>query len=221
MPQRRGIAGGDYSSRPGAELPELAAAAMSGNEAAFEQIHRRLSGGLIRFFLTRTRGQASVAEELAQTTWVHLWRSLRDRRYDPARSAISTFVYAIGHHVWLQHRREIATGPYATADSERLFFLAGSTEEDPAGVMAAAELLEAVRQAVQSHDVEDGLSEEEQGIVLAVAAGQSERQLAERHGVAASTIHARKTTALGKLRRLLARRGIGLDEPERPSRAGE
>src|SRR5215470_7244498 len=98
MPQRRGIAGGDYSSRPGAELPELAAAAMSGNEAAFEQIHRRLSGGLIRFFLTRTRGQASVAEELAQTTWVHLWRSLRDRRYDPARSAISTFVYAIGHH---------------------------------------------------------------------------------------------------------------------------
>src|SRR5262249_62173172 len=108
MPQRRGSASNDAPSPLVAELAELAAAAMSGNEAAFEQIHRRLSGGLIRFFLTRARGRPSVAEELAQTTWVHLWRSLRERRYDPSRAAISSFVYAICHNVCLQHRRPIS-----------------------------------------------------------------------------------------------------------------
>jgi len=203
------------------DLSALARAAMSGNEPAFEHIHRRLGAGLHRFFLKRTRGQADVSDELAQRTWMQAWKSLRDRRYDPARAAISTFVYAIGHHVWLQHRRSTATGLSITAESERLFQLVESNEDDPARIMAAAEVLEAVRESLRGDRGADGLSDEERVVIRATAAGQSERELAAKLGVAASTIHARKTAAFAKMRRKLSRSGLSPEDSERGGRPGE
>lgn len=80
-------------------LADLAAAAAQGNAAAFEALHKRLSGGLRKLFVERSGGRSDVADDLIQRTWVGVWQALRSGRYDPARSAISTFVYAVGHNM--------------------------------------------------------------------------------------------------------------------------
>ena len=86
-------------------LADLCAAAVGGDRAAFEALHRRLGGGVRRLFLDRTSGRADLAEELGQRTWVGVWQSISSGKYDPTRSAISTFVYAVASKVWLQYLR--------------------------------------------------------------------------------------------------------------------
>src|SRR5882672_7914335 len=86
-------------------LQHLAAQALAGDESAFETLYRRLHGGLHRFLLRRVAGSAEVAEELAQRAWVEVWRAFQEQRYDPTRAAVTTYVYAIGYKIWLQHCR--------------------------------------------------------------------------------------------------------------------
>jgi RNA polymerase sigma factor (sigma-70 family) len=202
-------------------LEALARAAQSGNDSAFEELHRRLSGGLCRHFLGRTGGDLDLADELTQGTWVRVWQALRQQRYDPARAAISTFVYAVGQNVWLQHRRSTTRRPGLAGESSRIDCLLAGGSDDPADWLAAAEMIEAVRQAVRVDGSPESLTTDERVVIDGLAAGQSERRMADVIGVAASTIHARKTSALEKLRRLLARRGLLPGAGERTRGAGE
>src|SRR5690606_14994005 len=122
---------GPAGERP---LADLGIAAAGGDRAAFELVHQRLGGGGRRLVLERTGGRADVAEELAQRTWVGVWQSINAGKYDPARAAISTFVYAVASKVWLQHLRGSAR---ATGSVEALEAVFGSGG-DPAEVTHAA-----------------------------------------------------------------------------------
>lgn len=199
-------------------LQRLAAAAAGGDDAAFEGLHRRLLGGLQHLFQRRV-GRIEVAEELAQRTWVAVWRSLRAGRYDPARAAISTYVYAVGHHVWLQYCQEYAnsggTEPLWTAAMQP------GPDDEPADDLALAELIDAVRACVALEGEPIALTPQERAVVSGLAAGLSERALAGQLGLAPSTIHARKTTAFDKLRRALTQRGFAHDSGERPKDTSE
>lgn len=206
---------------PEGQIKALVSAAMSGNDDAFERLHDRYHHGLVRFFLKRASGRIELADELSQKTWVLVWRALRESRYDPARAAISTFIYAVGQNVWLQHRRSSAIGPMAGGDFEDFSGLAQSTDDDPAGELAAAELLDSLREAIGSHGHEYALTSVEREVVRGLEAGHSERGLADRLGVAASTVHARKVSAFEKLRRFLARRGFGESNSSAAVQSGE
>jgi len=203
----------DVEDEPGSRVPDEAVqkwvwAATNGDEGGFERIYNRFGHGLVRFFMKRTSGSPDVSEELAQKTWVLVWRALQAGRYDPARAAISTFVYAVGQNVWLQHRRSAVGLPAALGDFDDLAEYVTPTTDDPAGEMAAAELLDAMREAIVGESHEQALTGDERAVVRGLEAGQSERALAERLGVAASTIHAKKVSAFEKLRRFLQRRGF-------------
>lgn len=211
----------DELSAAKAKIADIVSSAMSGNDEAFEQLHDRYSHGLVRFFLKRTAGRLELADELSQKTWVLVWRALRDGRYDPGRAAISTFVYAVGQNVWLQHRRSSAAGPMSGGDFEDFSGLVKATEDDPAGELAAAELLDSLREAIGSSKHEHALTSAEREVVRGLEAGHSERGLADRLGVAASTVHARKLSAFGKLRRYLVRRGFGDGVPSASQQSGE
>jgi RNA polymerase sigma factor (sigma-70 family) len=183
---------------------------MGGDAGAFEQIHRRLDGGLRRQFLTRA-GRGDLADDLAQRTWMAVWKAFQEGKYHPERAAISTFVYAVGMKVWLQHlrknRRQVGQLPEAVAEA--------STEDaDPALTLRLAELLDAVRDGLKATPG-GPLSEEERWIVQEAARGESDRTLAKRLGVAPSTLNVRKKGALEKLRRFLATRGHRGESGER------
>lgn len=185
------------------------AALAAGDRGAFAAAHARYAPGIRQFFLRRTGGRIELAEELEQQTWTHLWSAVRMRRYDPTRARVSTFVYAIAHNVWLQHCR---------ASGRRVpDWLAGEFAPDSTGVAEHAEILDALRDCLARRDGPEALTQEERDVILEVAAGASERDLARTRLVAASTVHARKTSALQKLRKCLARKGFSEESIERSS----
>lgn len=203
---------------PPAALHQLADRAQRGERPAFEELVRRLEQGLKRVLLRRTGGQFALVEELAQSTWVAVWDALRQGRYDAGRAAISTFVYAVAHKLWLRHLRD-RRGPAAEPAALESVLIGRATEaDDPAAALESAELLEAMRGCLRSDGDAFSLTPEERRVVIGLAAGESERSLSAELGLAASTIHARKQAAYEKLRRCLAAKGFRLEPAER--RAG-
>lgn len=190
-------------------LSDLASSAAGGDRDAVEALHRRLEPGLRRLFLKRTAGREEIADDLCQRTWAACWRALALGKYDPRRSAFSTYLYAIGSRVWLEHLRQSGR---AEPVSELTSYEADLAGEDPAAQARLAEVIHLVRESLAGR--EGDLPEEDRWILREVGAGATDRDLARRIGVAPSTINARKRQALERLRRLLASRGVRGDSPE-------
>ena len=202
----------DESADP---LTQLADRAQSGDRGAFEQLLRRLDPGLKRILLRRTGGQVELTDEFAQRTWIAVWEAFRDKRYDRRKAAISTFVYAVAHKLWLQHLRQTSNAPLSYGLFDALLSDESPGSDDPAALLQAGELLEAVRTCLHATGTPLSLAAEERRIIIGLAGGESERALAEQLSVAASTIHARKQLAYKKLRQCLVARGFSMDTAER------
>ena len=185
-------------------LAELAALAAKGDRAAFESIHRRLSPGIHRLFMERASGRQEVADDLSQRTWLASWDSLQKGRYDPARSAITTFIYAVAYKMWLQWLRTASRPEKLVPD---VFEGVAPDVSSPDFEAAASELLTAVRRCLRDGSDDAVLTDEERGIMRATASGASDREIAKDLKVAASTLNARKQAAFEKIRRFLA--GLG------------
>lgn len=189
-------------------LRELARLAARGEDWAFEEIHRRLAQGLERFLSKRSGALGNIAEELAQRTWVEFWRSLRSGHYDPSRAAVSTYVYGVGYKIWLQYAR--ANRDKLTLDpADDLMSSMLDDHPPPLDVSAAAERIDALRACLSAGGAGPFvLSPEEKVVLEGLAAGESERSLAARLNLAASTIHARKQSGFHKLRRCMELKGF-------------
>lgn len=206
-------------------LADLAAAASAGDEGAFGRLHERLGAGLRRFLAKRSGGTAEEVEELAQKTWAAAWVALTRGRYDPARAAFTTFLYAVGFRTWLQERRTRrrraawwASGPRGSTEGfEGSLF---DDAPDQAGFLQTCELLDAVRACLRATEGADALTDEEVRILRAAAAGEPDRAVGARLGIAASTVHARRRGAYAKLRRMLAARGFAGPSAERGGAGG-
>ena len=184
-------------------LAALCSAAARGDERAFAEVHKRLSGGLLRILLERTGGRADAAEELAQRTWVVVWEAIQSGKYDPTRSAITTYLYAVSHKVWLQYVRSTSRSPTVSPEADQSSTLG---EDEPVSVAGMAELLQAVRECMEG-SAADALTPEERALARAVASGQSDRALAKMLGLAPSTTNVKKRAVFEKIRRYLAIRG--------------
>jgi RNA polymerase sigma factor (sigma-70 family) len=201
-------------------LAEACASSRGGDRAAFEELNRRLAPGIRGFFLKRLRsgrGRDAV-DDLCQRVWTGLWEAFDQGRYDPERASISTFVFAIASKTWMRFLRESRRGGQGSSDNPSETYddvdaLPG--DESVAGAVDSAELLEAVRRCLRDRGTPGSLTDEEQAILVAAAAGASDRNLAERLGLAASTVNAKKQSGWEKLRRSLARLGHRAESPER------
>lgn len=188
-------------------LDALARRAARADAAAAAQLHERLHGGLVQFFTRRANGRTDIAEELAQATWTQAWRSLCEGRYDPDRAAFTTFIFAIGHKLWLRRGRG-SLRTFSALDTDDPASVMESADESPESALHLGELLEALRACLDS----SGLSEMERRIAVAISAGASEREIATELSLAPSTVNVRKKAAYDKLRQCLA--GKGFSEAE-------
>lgn len=195
--------------RPDADPPQsLSALAVRAvrDQAAFEQLHARLTPGLARFFLERAPRRPELAEELAQRTWTGVWESLRAGRYDPTRSAFSTYCYAVASNIWLQHLRA-QPGPRSPLDADVAFTIG----DDPARLADAAEILDAVRTLLTTPHPD--LPETDRWIIRLSATGHPDRDIAAKLGIAASTLNERKKQAYASLKRILNTKGFRTSAP--------
>lgn len=150
----------------------------------------------------RRRGaDAELAEELAQRCWTVAWETLAAGRFDESRATLSTFVYAIAQRVWLQRFRGRRAVPPEAARAERV-------DASPVDALLHAELLSALRGCLGATAGPLSLTAEERDIIESSAAGRTERELAARLRMAASTVNARKKTALEKLKQCLTSKGF-------------
>lgn len=196
--------------RRDSSLQHLTLRAAGGDEGAFAALHQRLGGGLFRLFMERTGGRSELADDFSQKTWVAVWQALIAGKYDPGRAAISTFIYAVGYRVWLQHMRTTGrANAHIAAAAAGMGTLAASA--DPANESKLAEMIESVRGCLRAGDHACGLSDEERWILRSASTGVTDRELAQRLGIAASTANARKQAAYDKLRRYLEKQGYRAD----------
>ena len=201
-------------------LRTLASRAQRGDRSAFEQLMRRFDPGLKRLLLRRTSGDASLADELAHETWIGVWQALASGRYDPAKASISTFIYAVARKRWFQHLRRAGRAASITDALDDLL-AANADTENPAVLLQAAELIEAMRACLHTEGTPNSLSDDERRVIIGLVTGETERSLAAELGVAASTVHARKQLALKKLQRCMAAKGFPSSDAERASRRRE
>lgn len=212
LPQR----GVGVASEAAPTLRDLAARAARGEHDAFEQLHRRVGGGLRRLLMRRSGGREDLVDELSQKTWTSVWKALSEGKYNPERSAITTFVYAVGNNAWLTHLRTFARdrgyvegAPAMLGESHIDAGVRPSESADDAS--AAAETIQCVRDCLREGGP-GGLTEQERAIVRAIAGGETDRGLARRLGLSSSTVNIRKHSGYGKIREYLRSRGLVTDD---------
>jgi RNA polymerase sigma factor (sigma-70 family) len=201
-------------------LRDLSVRAMAGDHGSFEQIHRRVGAGLRRLLLRRSAGREDLVDELCQKTWTSVWKAFTEGKYDPERSAITTFVYAVGNNAWLTHLRSFArdqgyiNGAPAMLGADHIDsspHAAGGVSADDA--LMLAETIEHVRMILRDGGP-GGMTEHERVVVRAIAAGESDRALARRLGLSSSTVNIRKHSGYAKIRDYLRARGLAADDWE-------
>lgn len=206
----------ESSPDPRGDLVPIARRAAAGDAAAFETLFRRLGPAVRRMLLSRVGGDDHRADDLSQRTWAGVWRSLQTGNYDPSRSAITTYVYAVAFRTWLHDVRQRTSGTRAAEVAlDDLDPVHDSAASDAAAHLASA--IEAVRGVLSGGEAE--LGDDERDVLRSIAAGESDRAIAKRLGLAASTVNVRKQSALSKLRRILARKGFRGEGVERESPA--
>lgn len=174
---------------------------------------------------------SDTADELAQQTWIVFWKALSEGRYDSSRARLSTYLYAIAANIWLRYVRTATRNlreqsldwiedaaadrgagregsDLARGGSNAPSGLPGTGSESAAHVLGEAELLDVVRLVVGGDEPAAGLTADEREVLRAIADGRSDRELATALGIAPSTAHVRKRTAMDKLRRFLASKGF-------------
>jgi RNA polymerase sigma-70 factor (ECF subfamily) len=93
---------------------ELIAQARTGNDAAFEVLMRRHLQPIFRFIL-RLSGDAAVAQDLAQETFIKVWKNLK--KFNPAKS-FKVWLFTIAKNTtfdWFKKRRAL---PFSTLEDE-------------------------------------------------------------------------------------------------------
>ncbi len=192
---------------PPSDLTDAAARVARGDRVAFEMIHRRLDPGLRRLLSKRTP-DATLIDDLLQRTWSGVWEACAAGRYDPSRSAISTFVYAVASNTWLRHLRGVKKTDPASPDE-----LTKLSDPESADAASLAEALDLVRRALDGRFAD--LNEQERWILRMSSEGAGDRTIATRLGISPSTANQAKQSAFGKLRRILARVGVRPESAER------
>lgn len=151
----------------------LIVAARRGDRAAFGELVKRHQSRVRRQLRHALRGDAAVADELAQDTFVLAWRRLGEFR---GESRFATWLHRIAQRRFLMHARaaasrieSVATGDVELAPSE-------PGRADPAGILRidverALAALPAAQRAAIFHCFHLDLSHEEAAAVLRVPVG--------------------------------------------------
>ena len=192
----------------------LVAQALGGSEAAFEQIVRRHQRAVLTL-LVRLTGDAGLAEDLAQETFVKAFRSLG--AFDTARR-LSSWLLRIAHNTGIDalRRQRLKTVPLETAapDNQPLDPEAPA-QPDPleraalAGALASAiQGLTPTQRAALSLRYEEGLSFADVGQVLGMPEATARSHVHRARKALAETL---SETGMGRPRASAASRGVATD----------
>lgn len=191
-------------------IQKLAVGAMDGDQQAFGDLHRVLTGRFTGFFMKRVGGDAGIAEELAHESVSEALQSLASGRYRPERAGFLTFVYGVSHKVRLRYVKQ--------KSKERGRRLSDSADKDSEGVeerfasvderLPPLDRIEAMRACLGAEGTPFSLSPEERFVVIGRAWRKTFEVLAAELGHSLDTVHRRVTRGLEKLRKCMELKGF-------------
>jgi RNA polymerase sigma-70 factor (ECF subfamily) len=124
---------------------DLMRRAASGDRDAFATLYRRHHAVVYRFARLMT-GSRSAAEDIVQEVFLVVMRDAA--RYDPARAALSTYLYGVARH---QTRRRLARDrQFVTFDGGADAVTEPIAEEDVIGTLERRQALQQLRRAILS-----------------------------------------------------------------------
>ena len=149
---------------------EQLSAIRSGDVLAFNQLYQRYAAGLLGFILQRVPNRAE-AEEILQETFV---RVLRDKKFEPGKAGLGTYLYVIARNLTLNHLRD-----HAPARHQALETTPESLWETPSDELADHKLgqhqqLKALRAALETIP-----AAQREAFVLRHQHGRSYQEIAE------------------------------------------
>ena len=167
------VAGGDW----GEALAQL-----------YDRYEKRLYGLGLRLL-----GDAGLAEELVQETFVRLWRQAA--RYDPGRGSVATFVFTIARRLAIDLWRRPSSRPFAPQPE---------TE-----VPASGDPLADVIRGLTVRDALESLSPPHREVLeLSYRGDLRQSEIAELLGIPLGTVKTRTYYALRALKLALEERGV-------------
>jgi RNA polymerase sigma-70 factor, ECF subfamily len=179
----------DPLAREEAHLIAQIAAGDSGTPMA--ELYRRYAERLYRYGL-QALGDAGLAEEMVQESFVRLWRNAG--HFDPARGSVAAYVIVIGRSVAADVRKRPSSRPLEQLDETFLPPQLDSVDEILSGLM--------VREAV------DSLSPSHRQVLMLSEAGLTQSQIAARLELPLGTVKTRTFHALRALRASLDKKGF-------------
>jgi RNA polymerase sigma-70 factor (ECF subfamily) len=175
-------------------------------QAVAARADRQAFAALFKHFAPRVKGyllrsgcEGDLAEELTQEAMVLLWR--RASTFDPARAALSTWLFTIARNVRIDHhrRRQVSADSHAQA--------ADPWEGDLLPADAALPPDERVLAAQRERGVQRALAElpPEQALVVRLSFFEEHphAQIAQELGIPLGTVKSRIRLAVAQLRRIL------------------
>jgi RNA polymerase sigma-70 factor (ECF subfamily) len=137
----------DEATQPSDEA--LVVLALDGDEGAFARLVRRYQRRLTAF-LGQLVGDAELARELSQETFIRAWSALE--RFDP-RYRFSTWLFRIAHNLGidqLRRRRLLTVSLHRRdADGEEVEVVVPDSNKDPLGHCENQELARHIRDAIE------------------------------------------------------------------------
>ena len=175
------------------------AVARRSDHAAFAVLFSHFAPRLKTYFLRSGMADAA-AEELAQETMVLVWR--KADRFDPAKAAASTWIFAIGRNLRADALRRGWHAAPAVPATGRADEGREAPEHDPAptaeALVASAQREGRLRQALR------GLPPEQAEVLrLSYFDGRSHAQIGQALGIPLGTVKGRLRQALARLRAAL------------------
>lgn len=178
-----------------ADEAELLARVAAGDRGApLAELYTRYEGRLYGLGV-KLLGDASLAEELVQETFVRLWR--KAGQFDPARGTVATFVFTIARRLAIDLWRRPSSRPFSPEPDE------GEAPGDP---------IERILIGLTVRDALDALSPAHRQVLeLSYQHDLTQADIAARLGLPLGTVKTRTYYALRALKLALEERGVASD----------
>lgn len=174
----------------------MRAVADAADREAFAGLFKHF-GPRIKGYLMRSGSTAELAEELAQETMVQLWRKAAS--FDPARAALSTWIFTIARNLRIDHHRRGAGWTDGGAEE------GWDADQQPADVhdnpderLLATQRERGVRQALAALPAEQAMV-----LRLSFFDEHPHARIAHDLGIPLGTVKSRIRLAVAQLRRIL------------------
>lgn len=186
----------ESAGRLAAEEAELVAQIAAGSSgevgAAVSELAQRYSKRLFTFGYQKL-GDAGLAEEMVQETFVRLWQTAG--RYDAEKASVGTYLYVIARSVALDIRKRPSSRPFQPVDDVDL----PSQSDDVDQIIDGITIREALDSLGTGHaDV----------LRLAYKEGLTQSQIAERLKIPLGTVKTRMFHGMRAMRAALLERGF-------------